>query len=145
MIFKYAVGVPPHSSFHILSQLILPNSTLNVSTSTDQQGTSIRTLNIYLVTISIGNNNSNSNTLGKAVNDLKKVIHDIEVDANKVKLAPWKIKQPNLEVMKYIKGEKYPKAEVGKNIYAVREGEYREGRQYVRIKLSIAHDVTWGD
>ena len=104
MIFKYAVGVPPHSSFHILSQLILPNSTLNVSTSTDQQGTSIRTLNIYLVTISIGNNNSNSNTLGKAVNDQKKIIHDIEGDANKVKLAPWKIKQPNLEVMKYIRG-----------------------------------------
>ena len=43
-----------------------------------------------------------------------KAIHIIEVDANKVKIAPRKSKQPNLEVLNYIKGEKYDKAEVGK-------------------------------
>ena len=37
-----------------------------------------------------------------------------------------------------MKGGKYPKAKVGKYIYAV-----REGRQYGRIQLAVAHDVTW--
>ena len=50
------------------------------------------------------------------------LIHGIEVDANKVKLAPWKTKQPNLEVLKYIKDGKYPESEVGKYVYAIREG-----------------------
>ena len=49
-----------------------------------------------------------------------KVIHDIEGDSNKVKITLFKIKQNNLEVMEYIKGVKYPKAEVGKYVYAVR-------------------------
>ena len=53
--------------------------------------------------------------------------------------------KPNLEVAKYIKGGKYPEAEVGKYVYEVREGKSREGRKYVRIQLSVAHDVTWDD
>ena len=56
-----------------------------------------------------------------------------------------KIKQYNLEVLKYIKGGKYPEVEVGQYVYAVREGKSREGRKYVRIQLSVAHDVTWYD
>ena len=44
------------------------------------------------------------------------VIRGIECDANKVKREPWKSKQPNLEVLKYIKGGRYPKTEVGKYI-----------------------------
>ena len=60
-----------------------------------------------------------------------------------VKMAPRKIKQSNLEVLKYIRGGKYPKAEVGKYVYAVREGQSRERRQYISIQLSLAHDVTW--
>ena len=63
--------------------------------------------------------------MGKAVNALMKVIHEIEGDANKVKIALWKRKQPNLEVLKYIKGEKYPKEEVGKYVYAVGEEKSR--------------------
>ena len=46
--------------------------------------------------------------VGKAANALTKVIHGIERDANKVKITPWKRKQPNLEVLEYIKGRKYP-------------------------------------
>ena len=72
-----------------------------------------------------------------------KVIHDIEGDSNKVKITLFKIKQNNLEVMEYIKGVKYPKAEVGKYVYAVREVPSREGKQYVRIQLSVAHGVIW--
>ena len=44
--------------------------------------------------------------------------------------------------MKYIKDGEYPNAEVGKYIYAVRQKQSREGRQYVRIQISVAHDVT---
>ena len=44
---------------------------------------------------------------------MMKVIHGIEGDSNKVKIAPWKSMQPNLEVMNYIKGVKYPNEEVG--------------------------------
>ena len=44
--------------------------------------------------------------------------------------------------MNYIKGGKYPEVEVGKCVYAVREVQYREGRQYVRIKLLVAHDMA---
>ena len=56
-----------------------------------------------------------------------------------------KNKQPNLEVLKYIKGWKYSKEEFGKYLYAVREVKSREGRQYVNIQLSVAHGVTWYD
>ena len=56
-----------------------------------------------------------------------------------------KKKKPNLEVLKYTKGGKHPEAEVGKYVYAVREEQSRESTQYVRIKLSVAHDVTWDD
>ena len=83
--------------------------------------------------------------MGKGVNALTKVIHGIEGDAYKVKIAPRKSKQPNLEVLKYIKGGKYPEAEVGKYLYAFREGQSRKGKKYVRIKLSVAHDKTWDD
>ena len=53
------------------------------------------------------------------------------------------MKQSNLEVLKYIKGGKYPEAEVGKYVYAVREGQSRDGRQFVMIQLSVAHNMTW--
>ena len=43
-----------------------------------------------------------------------KAIHIIEVYSNKFKIALRKSKQPNLEVVNYIKGEKYDKSEVGK-------------------------------
>ena len=49
-----------------------------------------------------------------------KVIHFIEGDINKVKISPWKINQTNLDILKYIKGGKYPEAEFGKYVYAVR-------------------------
>ena len=74
-----------------------------------------------------------------------KVIHGIEGDAKKVKISPWKSKQHNLEFMRYTKGGKYPEGEVGKYIYAIREGTSRERRKYGRIQLSVAHDVTWDD
>ena len=45
---------------------------------------------------------------------MMKLIHGIEGETNKVKLAPQKRKQPNLYVLKYIQGGNYPKAEVGK-------------------------------
>ena len=61
----------------------------------------------------------------KAVNELTEVIHDIEGYTNEVKIAPWKSKLPNLEVLKYTKGGKYPDSEVGKYVYAVREGKSR--------------------
>ena len=44
-------------------------------------------------------------------------------------------KQLNLDVLKYIKGKKYPEAEVGKYVYILREGQFREGRQYATIQL----------
>ena len=45
--------------------------------------------------------------------------------------------------MKYIKDGKYPEAEVGKYVCAVREVKSIEGRKYFRIQLSVAHDLTW--
>ena len=63
--------------------------------------------------------------MGKAVNVLMKVIHRIGGYANKIKIAPWKSKQPNLEVMRYIKVRKYPEVEVGQYVHAVREGKPR--------------------
>ena len=66
--------------------------------------------------------------MGNVVNFLMKVKYGIEGDTNKVKIAPWKSKQPNLEFLKYIKGGKYPEAEVGKYVYTVREGQSREVR-----------------
>ena len=70
-------------------------------------------------------NNNKVTAVVKSINALIKLIHDIEGDVNKIKIAPWKIKQPNLEVLKYIKGEKYPKEEVGKYVYAVGEEKSR--------------------
>ena len=72
-----------------------------------------------------------------------KVKHDIEGDPNRVKISPCKSKQPNLEALKYIKGLNYPGTEFGKYIYAIREGQSREGKKYDRIQLSVAHEVTW--
>ena len=74
---------------------------------------------ICIVTLSIANNDNNAITVGKEVNDLMKVIHGSEGYASKVKTAPWRSKQPNMYVLKYIKGGKYPEAEVGKYVYAV--------------------------
>ena len=51
-------------------------------------------------------NNNNTIAVGEAANARMKIIHDIEGDSNKVKISPCKIKQPNMEVMKYIKGGK---------------------------------------
>ena len=145
MLFKDAVSLPPHSSFRILSHQIAPDSTSNGSNSTGRQGTSNPTLKRFLFTLSTENDDSNAIAVGKAVNARMKVIYGISGDANKVKIAPWKSKQPNLEVLKYINGGKYPKAEVGKYVYAVREVQSREVRQYARIQLSVAHEVTWED
>ena len=74
-----------------------------------------------------------------------KVIYVIGGDKNNIKIAPCKINQHNLDVLEYIKGEKYPEVEVGKYVYAVREVQSQESRQYVRIKLLVDHDVTWDD
>ena len=100
MLFKYSVALLPHSSFRILLHQITPDSTSDGSNSTVLQGTSNRTLKICLVTLSIANNDNNATTVGKAVNAPMKGIHGIEGDYNKVKIDPWKSKQPNLEVMK---------------------------------------------
>ena len=78
----------------------------------------------------------------EAVNLLMKLIHCIKVDANKVKIVPWKSKQPNLEFMKYIKGGKYPNVEIGKFVYAVREVQYISVIQCVGIQLSVYHGMT---
>ena len=43
--------------------------------------------------------------------------------------------------MKYINGGKYPEKQVGKYVYAVKEGKYCKGRQYVHIQLSVDHNV----
>ena len=128
VLFKDAVELPPHCLFRILSHRIASDSTLNGSNSTGRQGTINGTLKRCLVTLSIEKKYNNTIKVAKAVNALMKVIHSIEGDANKVKIAPWKTKKPNLEVLKYIKSGKYPESEVGQYIYAVREGQYREGR-----------------
>ena len=65
-------------------------------------------------------NNNNTIAVVKAVNALMKVKHDIEGDSNMIKISLWKSKQPNLEVLKYIKCSKYPETEVRKYLYAVR-------------------------
>ena len=125
MLSKDAVALPTHSLFRILSHWIALDNTSNGSNSTGQQGTSNQILRILFFTLYIAENDNNTITVRKEVNALVKVIHRIELDAKKVKIAPWKIKQPNLEVIKYIKGGKYPEAEVGKYVYAVREGQSR--------------------
>ena len=106
MLVKDVVVLLPHSSFWILSHRILPDSTSNGSDSMGRCGTSNRTIKICLVTLSIAKNNINAITVGKEFNALIKVIHSIEVDANKVKISLWKWKQPNLYILNYIKGEK---------------------------------------
>ena len=55
---------------------------------------------------------------------MMRLIHGIGGDVNKFKIVPWKINQPKLGVLKYTKGGKYPKAECGKKVYTVREGQY---------------------
>ena len=143
MIFKDAVLILPQTSFRILSHRIIPDSTSNGYNSTCKQGTSNRNIKICLVTLSTSKNDNNAIKLCKAVNVLMKLIHFIEEDTNKVKIAPCKINKSNIDVMKYIKGGKYADKEFGKYVYTVRKGQYREGGQYVRIQLSVAHDVTW--
>ena len=110
MLFKDAVLLAPHSLFQILSHRIAPDRTSNGSNITGRQGNSNHTLKIFLVALSIANKYNKAIPVGKAVNALMKLIHGIEVDSNKVKIAPCKIKQPNQEALKYIKGVKYPKA-----------------------------------
>ena len=116
MLLKEAVSLPPQSSFRILSNKIAPDSTLNGSNSTGWKGTSKPTLIICLVNPSTSKNDNNTIAVGKAVNELMKVIHGIEGDSNRVKISPWKSKQPNLEVLKYIKGGKNTEVEVGKYV-----------------------------
>ena len=120
IIFKDVVDLLPHSSFRILSHQISFDSTSNGYNSTIRQGTNNRTLIRCRVNLYILKKNNNAIAVVKAFNTLVKLIHDIEGDVNKIKIAPWKSKQPNLEVLRYIKGEKYPEAEVGKYIYAIR-------------------------
>ena len=50
-------------------------------------------------TLPFAKNYNNAIAVGKAVNALMKVIHEIEGDSNKFKISPWKSKQPNLEVL----------------------------------------------
>ena len=114
MVFKDAVTLLPQISFRVLLHHIAPDSILNGSNSTVRQGTSNHTLKIFRVTLYFAKNYSNAITVGKAVNALIKVIHCIEGDANNFEMAPCKSKQPNLEVLNYIKGGKYPEAEFGK-------------------------------
>ena len=64
IVFKDAVAIPPNRLFHILSRWIAPDSTLNGSNSTGQQGTSNRTLKRCLIILSIAKNNNNAITLG---------------------------------------------------------------------------------
>ena len=106
MLSKDAVALPTHSLFRILSHRIATDSIPNGFNSNGRQGTSNLTLKRCLVTLFIGNNDNNKITFGKAVNAMLKLIHGIEVDANKVKIDPCKIKQHKLEVLKYIKGVK---------------------------------------
>ena len=61
---------------------------------------------------------NNEIAVSNAVNTLMTRV--IEVDVKKFKITQWKSKQPNLEVLNYIKGGKYLDIEVGKYIYAVR-------------------------
>ena len=96
MLFKDAVSLPPRSSFRILSHQISHDNTLNGSNSTGRQGTSKHTFKRFLVTLSIAKNNKNTITVVKTVNVLMKVIHDSEVNTNKVKIELWKSKQTNL-------------------------------------------------
>ena len=99
IIFQDAVAPPPHISFRILSHQIAPDSTSNGCNSTGRQVTSNRKLKRCLVTLSSEKNYSNAIEVGRAANALIQVIHGIKVDANKVKIAPYKSKQPNLEVL----------------------------------------------
>ena len=107
ILFKDTVALLPHISLRILSHRITSDSNLNCYNSTGQKGISNRTFKICLVTLSITKNNNNTIAVGTAVNALMKVIHGIEGDAKKFKISPWKSKQPNLEVPKYIQGGKY--------------------------------------
>ena len=100
--------------FRILSHLIAPDSTSNVSNNTGRQGTSNHTLKICLVNLSIEKNDNNAITVGKAANALMKVIHVIGGYSNKFRIEPWESKEPNLKFLKYFKGGKYPEVEVGK-------------------------------
>ena len=84
IIFKDAVELPPHSPCRILSHCITPDITLNGSNSTGWQATSNLILKICLVTLSITKNDKNTTTVGKEVNSLTKLIHNIEGDDNKV-------------------------------------------------------------
>ena len=131
--FKDAVALPQHSLICILSKISTPNNSPNCSNSNSLQGTSNRTFKICLVTLSIPKNNNNAIAVVTAVNVLMKVINGIEIDVNKVTISPLKIKQPNLEVLKYIKDVKYLEVKFSKYIYVVREGKSIKGREYVRI------------
>ena len=110
MLVKYAVPLPLHSSFRILSHQISPGSTSNGSNINSQQGISNLTLKRFRVTLPIANNDNNAISVCTVVNALMEVIHGIDVDANKFKIPLWRSKQPNLEVLKYIKDGKYPDA-----------------------------------
>ena len=104
--FKYTSALLPNSSFRILSHRVSPDSTLNGCNSTGKQDTSNRTLKRCIVELSIENNGNDAIAVGKAVNALMKLIHGIEGDTTKFKISPCESNQPNLEVIKYIKGEK---------------------------------------
>ena len=114
MLFNDAVILPPHSFSCILSHRIVLHSTSNGYDSTGRRGTSNHATKICLVSLAIAKNKKNAILDEKEVNAFMKLIHGIEGDSNKVKTAPCKTKQPNPDVLKYIKGWKSPKAEVAK-------------------------------
>ena len=92
MLFKDAVTLPPHSLFSIPPHKIAPDGTSNGYNITGRQGTSNLTLKICCVTLYIAKKDNNKIEVGKTVNALMKIIHVIEGDANKFKIAPLKIK-----------------------------------------------------
>ena len=87
IVLKDAVALPPHSLLRILSHRIVPAATLNEFNINGLKGTSNRTLKIFLVILSIANNDSNAIAIIEAVNALMKLIHDIEGDAKKAKIS----------------------------------------------------------
>ena len=88
MLFDYALVLPFHISFRILSHHIVLNRTLNGSNSKGIQDTIKCTLKRFFVNLYISNNDNNAIAVGKVFNALMKVINGIEVNVNKFKMAP---------------------------------------------------------
>ena len=66
-------------------------------------------------------------------------IHSIEGDKIKIKLAPCKIKQPNVKTVSVIKGGKYTEVQFAKYVHS-----FQEGKLHVQVnnKRSLAYMWT---